>query len=234
MRIIVSGGGRSCSNWVRCVVTNTRRTFGSPVGEDRALPTSPRDLPEHYMAKLCIENDGVTLEMFMELMEANDDLHLVWCLRHPVAQAMAKMNRGTNKDTGEQRAIDSKKEDAVWWVKESARMYRELSEKYPDRVIGVKLEDLVVFGVDTVVSLFNFLGVWGLDERFIVGVLHSFSGTPNPHQLKRYGDKIDASQAFIYENRTTAYDGWFSDKRDVLEYLCEELDELIDELDYRD
>jgi hypothetical protein len=193
--------------------------------EDRALPRR-QEMKEGYGSKLCIENKGVELDLFNMLLDKYDDLRILWCIRHPMANALAKIKRGCNAE-GIPKSVDATKETACDWIEKSYSWLESLSSK-TGRVVAVKQEDLILNGLSVIDGLFNYFGIEGGSPQIKKDILMNFKHTPNKNHSARYGEKIDKSQAHIHINPFTAYDGYFKDRIDIISYLKKRLKPIVE------
>ncbi len=228
MKALIVGGGRSCTNWVFSIVRHSE-LYDGVINRKEERNLHVYGVHDGYCGKACIEVSGMSEELLDGLMSEHSDLKLVWCAKHPLAHAMAKIHRGLDKTTGEFNGLDGTPETAAEWVRTSFRWWLSLSRKHKGRVCLVRLEALVLDGVNTVKSLIEFLGA-KISDRQARWLLDSYLFARNSAHIKRY-KKIDESQARIADNVDTAYDGFFSDKGDWIEYLKGNLAPLIEAYD---
>lgn len=225
MKILVTGCGRSCTNWVSEIVksTNNFNWIGTP--EDRNF-FQRLTLPPQYASKLATENKGFNANSLLIMSKVNPDLRFLWCFKHPVANVMAKIVRGRPASEGGDKRTENTSDDghldtAIAAVKKSYEIYSE----FKDISLDVRVERLI----EVPVSMESFLEDYLEASRFD---LNSFRNTPNKYHQKRYGKKVDKSQAKIYENWKTAYDGYFADKEDWIQKMREELEGACKGLGY--
>ncbi len=224
MRILISGNGRTCSNWLLASMGGTGLFELYHRVEDRGVYRR-RELHKDYLSKVCIENKGIDEDLFRELLGKHEDLRILWCIRHPVATAMAKIKRGSTSE-GVPKAVDATPEEACKWVMKSYNMFKALSDTA--KVIGVRQEGLILNGLQTIKDIFTVLGITGHNDDYCERILMNFKKTGNSGQMARYGDKIDISQAYIHENPETAYDGFFKDRTEDIEYIKNTLGHLVE------
>lgn len=229
MKVLITGCGRSCTNWTAEIVkaTNAFQWFYYP--EDRELFTRTKLIP-NYTTKLTTEHKDFNLKNLREIMRWNEDLYILWCFRHPVANVMAKIVRGQpasfgGDKSGEVLSDDATLESAINAVKTSHYLYSKVMDS--EKVQLIRLETLIVLPEDARFMLYKFLNVPLIDIH-----LDAFKDTPNEYQKKRYGDKVDMSQAYVYENWQEAYDGYFKDKEADIDIMREKLKDVCDDLGY--
>ncbi|GAG86068.1 unnamed protein product, partial [marine sediment metagenome] len=122
-KLLVTGAGRSCTNWVTQICKATGRfNFYGP-SEDRNFPWKIFLEPK-YATKLATENSGFIKCMLKRKLKLYKNLKIIWCFKHPVANAMAKIIRGQPTSRGGDsesnfRAIDATLKTAIAAIKKS-------------------------------------------------------------------------------------------------------------------
>ena len=225
MKTLITGNGRSGTCWMSAIIRKTGlHDSPCPFSEDRGLYIM--GLFDGYLGKLCIENRGVTVEMFEQLLKDHEDLNIIWCFRNPISTALSKVNRGRNIETGEVTAIDGTPEGACEWVRKSVKMYSELKYKFPNNLLSVKMENLILNGINEIKRILLFLG-YETDDEGAQLLLESYNETWNLAHKERY-KTIDKSQAYIADNIETSFDGYFADKPEWVKYIKENLADLVE------
>jgi hypothetical protein len=233
MKVLITGCGRSCTNWVSEIVKSTGRFDWVGVPEDRNLFLPPqKKLPPNYATKLATEHPTFSEHTLKILTKSNPELAIIWCIKHPVANVMSKIYRGRPASEGgdkttENVSADGTVETAINAVKKSFRLNNVAIEKPFLEVLNIRLCDLILTTDSVVSGLAEFLNCkpQNLDP-------YAFENTPNRYHKKRYGDRVDKSQAHIYENWETAYGGYFADKEDIVEKARDELKGVANEWGY--
>jgi len=227
MKILVTGCGRSCTNWISEIVKATKKFNWVGIPEDRNL-FNRLHLPDRYATKLAVEHPSFTESNLKALGEINPDLRILWSVKHPVANVMAKIYRGRPASEGgdkvtENISVDGFIETAILAVRKSF----DLIQNVPVDTMIVKLEELINKKRLIIDSMGAFMKMHPTKIR-----IDAFEKTPNRYQLARYGKSVDKSQAEIYNNWETAYDGYFADKKDLIEKAKEELQDVAEFFKY--
>lgn len=222
MKILVTGCGRSCTNWVSEIVKATKKFNWVGIPEDRQV-FSRLSLPDRYATKLAVEHPTFTKANLRALSEFNPELRILWSLKHPVANVMAKIYRGRPASEGgdkntENVSADGYIDTAIASIRKSYEMILE-AKTVP--ILIVKVEDLIS---NHKVMRRGFSSFLAVDRDKIK--IHSFENTPNSYHKKRYGKRIDKDQADIYNNWRTVYDGYFADKEELIEQAKKELQDV--------
>lgn len=220
--ILVSGAGRGGTNLLAALFRELNLVQFSDLGEDRELFN--KELPQNYGCKLAVDNRG--FEQIFDYMSKYPFLNIFFSLRHPTDNALSKIVRGQSKSGGgdttmEEVAPDGIPTGAVKSVRSSFRYYRQLKVEYPDRVFGIRMEDLITnLGFVTE----NILHKLGEDEfNYDITEIDLMRSSKNKWHKQRYNDQIDNSQINLFNNLETSFDGYFSDKTELVEYFHEEL-----------
>lgn len=225
MKVLITGPGRGGTNWTTEIVRCSPMFKFSSAVEDRSFFTRKR-FDGNYATKLAIENAGFTWKNIDRVMTTHEDLMIIFSIRHPLANAMAKIVRGQPSskggDASNKLAPDATVEGAVASLVRASEIYSKLVAKYPSRVLLVKLEDLIENLDVEIDRLCGFL-----DIEFNDVMLNAHTLNRNKYQKKRYGDKIDKSQATIHTNWQTAYDGFFKNKENQIKVLKKKLGKVM-------
>jgi hypothetical protein len=231
IKVLVTGAGRSCTTWVAQICYSTGRFDFQIKHEDTLFPWRIILRP-NYGSKIATEKIGFIKSMLEKKMQFYKDLKIIWCFKHPVANAMAKIVRGRPVSIGGDfeysfLASDATLETSILAVKKSFNLFSYFKSKFPNRVLSVKLEDLILNSEKKLKEICEFLNI-----PYDFDYLLSFKNTPHKYQRKRYGGAIDESQAKIFENWRTAYNGFFKNKKKDIKILIDELKEICRKLDY--
>ena len=220
MRIFVTGASRSGTTLVREVVIGLEiaqfHCSGVNKEEDRSFFLY-RKLPENYMTKLPAPyhpnpTSGYTLENFIKYVKRYEDLHAIFSFRHPVDICMSKIVRGQKASGGGDREFEKRSPDsyvlaAISAVKWATSMYKELKKLFPERLLAVRMENLILHPEMEVKRIADFLGA-EVTERSLL----FYKYNSNVYQHVRYGSKLDTSQVGIHKRWQTAYGGFFKNK----------------------
>jgi len=226
MRVLVTGTGRGGTTLTREVVIgfNISKFYcSSQSKEEDAEFFRRKDLPENYMTKLATPSpppcDGFTIENLIKRMQEYDDLHLIFSFRHPVDTCMSKIVRGQGHFDGGDKAgkgisPDGTVEGAVLSVKLMYKIYEDISQLYPKRVLAVDFENLILNPRKEVEKIARFLNVKVTKRSLLFYRYNS-----NRHQFRRYGTDLDRSQVDVHKRWKTAYGGFFKDKEEEMDKL---------------
>lgn len=229
MRILITGPGRGGTTLLREVVVGlgVARFHGGVYSKEEDWGFFEYDvLPENYMTKLTTRNPpdrdmGYTHENLVKHMEKHDDLHLVFSIRHPVDTCMSKIVRGQKHSDGgykwwEAVSSDGTVEGAIRSMMVMRDIYRVVKSRYPQRVLAVRMEDLILDSKTTVSKIAEFLHC-EVTKRSLVFYRYN----SNPYQFREYGTDLDKSQVNLHEKWESAYGGYFKNKEADIKKLKE-------------
>lgn len=233
MRILVAGTGRSGT----CLLVEIPRgldvvKFSKRV-EDRRF-FKYENLPENYGTKLVTAHPSFTIKNMISFMKKYEDLRLIFSLRHPIDIFMSKIRRGQKASSGGDRSGEWISEDgttkgAISAIKDFHDIYNMAVAKFPDRVMSVKIEDLIVFPNTTVERIASWLGVMPTKRAY-----KFYEHDRNKyHKKHRYRRRLDVSQVSIYKRWKTVYDGFFKNRKGDLLDAVFQLGEIIEDLGYK-
>ena len=153
-------------------------------------------LEPNYLSK-CDTHYVDSARQVSNLMEKNPDLKILWTLRDLRAAAMSKLFRGYQK--ADDATFDGCIKDISWMVE----IYEHLQENYSDRIMAVRMEDMVMNFDETVHSICEFVGVPFEDS------MRNFVDRYRNVEYVGYKE-IDKSKYQMYKRKDTVYDGFFA------------------------
>lgn len=234
MRILVTGTGRGGTTLTKEVVKGLGIVDWHPkkVGRQEDRNFFKREmLPQNYGTKLATPNPissdqahlygkehrygneySFTIENLIKRMREYKDLHLIFSFRNPVDTCMSKIVRGQKHSDGgdkswEEISPDGTPEGAILAVRLLCKIYREIKRLYPERVLAVSFQNLLLNPEKEVGMIARFLGVTATKKA-----LEFYKYNSNRFQFKRYGASLDKSQVGIHKRWKTAYDGFFRNR----------------------
>lgn len=225
MRILVTGTGRGGSTLLREVVIGlnvARFHCGKHSKEEDHGFFRYKELPKNYMTKLtvphpqCNDDEGYNIDGLIKYMERYNDLHLLFSIRHPVDTCMSKIVRGQKHSAGgykwgERLSVDGTVKGAIRTVGTMREMYDAIKSHYPQRVLPVRMEGLILEPGKTIGRIANFLHC-KMTPRSLVFYRYN----SNPYQFREYGTVLKKSQVNLHEKWQVAYNGYFKNKaRDI-------------------
>ncbi len=231
-RVLITGAGHTGGNWVTEIVNLSGAFRFTEQVEDREL-FNRGPLPEGYGTKLATDNAGMYPENLGRLLDAHPDLKVVFTLRHPIDTCLSKIYRATPSDENEPApdmlnySFDGTVLGAVKSIEFMYTVMSFLRSNYPDRVLFVKLEDLIADAEREVDRICAFLEIDKIPE-----MLEAYKYSRNRHHEKRYAGKLDTSQIFIHKRWDTIYNGFFRDKAEVVKRLFYYLRDMIEKFGY--
>lgn len=231
-KVLISGAGRSGTNWLTEIVRASDEFKFTEAVEDRNL-FNYESLPGQYGTKLATENKGFNWKNMDKMMDKNKTLKVLFSVRHPVDLCMAKIKRGQPSSQGgdgsNKLAPDATVNGSIKAAKKMYKLSKKLKEKYPDRVMFVKLEDLIENTENEVKKIARFLGT-GINDK----MLNAQAFNRNTHHQKRYGGEIDKSQRNLFKRWNSVYNEFFKDKKDDLTKICNETKHIVEWMNYEE
>ena len=231
MKILITGPGRGGTNWLTEIVRASSVFEFAKIVEDREF-FNKNILPNLYGTKLATENKGFTWKALDKIMELNLDLFVMFSVRHPISNCMSKIVRGRPASQGgdsvvELIAPDATIQGATTAVLDMFSIYVEAKNKYPNRVLVIRMEDLITnlrIEIDTICKFLNI--------NFTHSMLEAHTFIRNNYQKNRYGNQIRKEQSNIHKRWRTAYNGYFADKQEELILVQSETIKMIIEFEY--
>lgn len=233
MRVLVSGAGHGGT----CLLATLVRGLDVvriDEGEDRAV-FEYKVLAERYGAKLVTCNPTFSLENIMRIMRRYSDLHIVFSIRHPLDIFMSKIVRGqkpSNGGDGDLRidvvSADGTVDSALTVIAHFYDVYKGITTRFPERVLVVRLEDLILMPEKEVRRVAKFLKAEPTSAAFVF-----YKANFNKYQMRRYGTKLDVSTINIHRSWDTWNDGFFKNREDDIRKASNYLANIIRNLGYK-
>ncbi|NOY53535.1 MAG: glycosyltransferase [Deltaproteobacteria bacterium] len=231
-RIVITGAGHSGTNWITEIVRSSGRYQFTEYMEDREL-FRHKELPTGYGTQLATENPGFHWKNLKTLLDRYKDLAVILITRHPIDTCLSKIVRGQLKGgDGPVENIwdyswDSTLKGSVKSIEGMYDILVRLQQEYPDRVHRLTLEDLITqreTEIDRICSFLQILRTEAMTE--------AYRNIRNVHQQKRCGKAVDGGQINLYRNLQEAFGGFFHDKKELVAFLCRELQPISEALGY--
>lgn len=230
MKLLVTGPGRGGTNWLIEIIRSSNVFNVTKVVEDRKF-FNHKKLPNNYATKLTTENEGFSWDNLNKQLQCFPDLKILFIFRHPVANCMAKIYRGQPKSKGgdgtNNLAGDATVKASVKAVKKAFKIYTKTYNRYLDRVLLVRLEDLIKDLESEINRICKFLNI----EKNPT-MMSAHKNNRNTYQRKRYKNKIDTKQTTIHKEWHTSYGGFFRDRKKQIDRLYTDLRDIIEYLGY--
>lgn len=191
-QVLITGCGRSGTNWLTEIVRASGQYKFTDQIEDRGL-FGKNKLPYRYGTKLATENKGFTSNALIKLMKENPKLQVLFSVRHPIDNAVAKIKRGQPSSKGgdgsDQLAPDATVDGATKAIKHMQKIYDDVSAEFGDRINFVRLEDMINDPYQATKDVAEFLQI-PINAQMLTGNRNN----RNEHHKQRYGNFIDRSQ----------------------------------------
>ena len=221
MRILVLG----CGQGGTCLLVEVLRGLSlvkfSGYVEDRNF-LNYNSLPENYGTKLTTDaTEKLTIDNFWDVpqklincMDKYKDLHVVFSLRHPVDVFMSQLVRGQRQvDGGDTEGLSGTGTPwgGILAIAHAAMTLDWIKRYFPERLLCIKMEDLVLRPRTTLVKIAKYFNVEVTDQA-----REFYKYNRNRYQKERYGDKLDKSVVGIHKKYKTWNNGFFKEKEGYL------------------
>jgi len=217
MNILITGAGRGGTNLLTEIVRASGNFSFTRKVEDRDF-FKYDVLPYSYCTKLATENPSFDLLDNINIFDKYPELYVIFSIRHPVSTCMSKIVRGSSDGT-----VDS----SIKAVHRMFSIYNKLVSFDKDRVFHIKMEDIIENISLEVDKLCLFLGI-----KKNKSMLTPQKFNRNKFHKKRYGDKLDKSQIYIYRDWKTSYNGFFVDRERDIDNIKKGVSEVIEFFGY--
>lgn len=227
MSAIVIGCGRSGTNAVIEILSGSSALNTEPSRVNSKIAKQGPHA-ENYAAK-CDTWDLTPTDIGRVML---DNLHMkvIWTIRHPRDMVLSKIRRGqplrsddiiqNPNNTG--LSDDASPEGCLKDLTHMLQCYEFVERNFPDRLLLVKMESLLLNPKEETVRICDFLGITNED-----GMWNFPSRMRNEAKKKRYGDQIDKSQVDLWKRWKDVYNGFFLEEDIQKKYNIEELFEDV-------
>lgn len=212
MIALVIGTGRSGTTLVTEMIASHPDTSASEPIEDRAFfKRAPETkYPENYVTKLTI--DWFRLAEVKAMLAAREDVRIIWTMRDPRDIVLSKIRRGQPSSQGgdgaDRLADDATEEGLIADLERTQRTYEALMQEFSDRILLVKLEDVITDAPEQCRRIVNHLGLNGaLKSRG--AMLDGPAFMRDKFKQARYKGKLDRGQLALWHKINVIYDGFF-------------------------
>ena len=227
LQIIILSAGRSGTNLVLECVSGHSLLTPTEFPEDKHLFLRNIKYPNYYLTK-CDTVYIPSCEYFHNFMQKNKYANILWTLRHPYDWCLSKLYRGRVGNNGRVKPADDAHYDGLMLDMKCMYEYLKTAElNYPFRILRVKMEDIILDIEKECKRICKFLCIPYQEE-----MSRPWERMRHIGKRERYGNKLDTSQIALYKNIETIYDGYFSNKLDLVEKVFEQMNPLVKELGY--
>jgi len=197
--VVVFSCGRTGTNLVLEILSGSDILIPTLTPEDRYLFIRENNkfiYPEDYLTK----SDSIyctSYGHFGNFMTNNPTAKIIWTIRHPFDTAMSKVRRGF-PDAAD-ASLKGCVKDMCWME----YLYNEANCEFPDRVLTIKMEDVLLNIEKETQKMCNFLNIPFEDE-----MVRPWERMRHPGKRERYPGKLYTDQIDMYLNWRTVYDGF--------------------------
>jgi len=219
MRILISGTGRGGTNLLTELVKKITDVKFTEQVEDRSFFS--RQLTQDYGTKLAIDHPTFTPVSLANKMAQYCDLNVIFSIRHPVDNCLSKIVRGQPASLGGDKNTENISDDghplsAIMAVKNLYTVISRAKSTYPNRVMVVKMENIIMDTKSEVDRISSFLAI---SPNIYEGFQEN---NRNKYQKGRYGKSL-APQVSLYEDLQNNFNGFFIDKEEIVCYIKDNL-----------
>ena len=234
MRILVSGVGQGGTCLLIEVVRGLNIVEVTSKVEDRKF-FRYKVLPNNYGTKLVVDQKVFSLDKLIELMNNYPDLYVLFSLRHPMDAFMSKLVRGQKPSDGGDGTLEKDVlsdvgtvDGALSAIEHFYSIYKDIKSRFPERVLVVKLENLITMPKKEVERVAKFFGIEPNQRAF-----EFYKYNRNEYQEKRYGNSLDKSVIGINKRWDTWHNGFFKDRKADIDFVFDRLATIIQDWGYK-
>ena len=234
-KILITGIGNSGTNLFTEVVRASGMFNFTEFVEDRMSWCGQASglvplLTKNYGAKMACQKPYFTIKDFDRNMEKFPNLYVLVSIRHPLDTSLSNIYRelplvmgGDSKENKpEDVCTDNARIDDLinLWKTERAPTLFYVLDKYADtgRVTSVKLENLITSPELVARNIARWLGIPYNNE-----MSNPWNKVRHEGQQNRYCGVLDKTQVYKYKRWKETYDGYYSDKKELVIRLAKGL-----------
>ncbi len=216
MSALVLGCGRTGTNMLLEILRASPHLQATEIAEDKQVFYRSEKLPENYLSK-CDTVYVPDFGMVKRLLDDNPQLRILWTIRDLRDTALSKIYRGQPGHDSPTLSDDATHKGCIKDLEWMRHIYRFINSNYPDRIMLVKMEDVILKFENTIKNVCDFCGIEYIKE------MQNFTGRyRNEHKAKRYKG-LDSKQVGIYKNIESAYNGFFKQHSIDIDLLFSDL-----------
>lgn len=224
--VVVFGPGRSGTNLVLEILSGSKELLPTLEPETKDFFANPEciEFREDYVTKcdtLYCNNFGV----LGTYLKDHPHLRIIYTIRHPFDLAVSKLLRGWASKSAD-ASFGECLTDIYW----AAHLHHEATNEFPDKILTVKLEDVLLDIETEARRICEFLKI-----SFEYRMCRPYDRMRIINKYKRYGDKIDKSQIDIYKRWKELNDGFLVKELDFnMEDLFDKIIQVVNYFGYKD
>jgi hypothetical protein len=227
MSVVVISCGRTGTNVALEILRGNPSLNASLEPENKKLVKPVVKYPKNYLTKC--DTIYFDVDQFTKLMDTNPDMKIIWTIRDPRDIVLSKIYRGQpfTDGRGNWTSADGTPETSVADIRAMIKKYNHALENYGDRIILIKLEDMIENTETVAKTMCDFIGVEYNDK-----MLDFPMRMRNKHKVKRYGRKIQTSQVGLWKNYNEIYDGFFAKQKYDISDTFGEITDIVEFFNY--
>ncbi len=228
MSVLVLSCGRTGTNMLLESLSASEELNATTPAEHKELFRNPQALPENYLSKC----DTVYISHLMQIkyvFDKNPNLKILWTTRDWRDTALSKIYRGQPGNDTRILSDDATPEGCLEDIDWMSKVYKVIKHFYPDSIMVVKMEDVILNYESTLKNVCEFCGISYNEE--MKNFVHRYRGSVKETKGKRYSG-IDKSQISLYKRKDEIYEGFFKTHDIDLEVLFEKLQPYLKEFKY--
>jgi len=227
MSVVVLSCGRTGTNVALEILRSAPQLSASSKPENKELVQPVKKYKENYLTKC--DTIYFNNELINYLLTKNPHMKVIWTVRDPRDIILSKIFRGqpNTEGRGNWTSADGTPEAAISDIRAMVMKYENIVNNFPDRIMLVKLEDMISETEDIAKKMCKFIGI-----EYDEGMLAFPSRMRNSHKTKRYGNKVDKTQVSLWSKVNEIYGGFFSNQKYDINETFKDIEDIIKYFNY--
>jgi len=228
MNILILSCGRTGTNILLEALRGSSGLIATEPAEHKQLFRTSPLLPNNYLSK-CDTCYIDNLYQVKEVMDKNKDLKILWTIRDLRDCALSKIYRGQPGNDTMVLSDDATFKGCLHDIEKMNKIHDFIETFYPDRIMLVKMEEMLSDFEKTLKDVCDFCKVPYEDE--MKNFVSRYRGSVKNTKGKRYKN-LDKGQLSIHKRKYEIYDGFYKNHKIDLDLLFEKLGKYLKKFNY--
>jgi hypothetical protein len=202
--VLILSCGRTGTNMLLEILRGSYKLDATYQPEDKQIFRKSELLHTSYLSK-CDTTYINNLESVDSVMNLNKDLKILWTIRDLRDCSLSKIYRGQPGNDVSSLADDATPEGCLKDLEWMFQVYNHLISTFPDRILLVKMEDVILNFDETIQRVCKFINI-----EFVKNMKKFTNRYRQPQTHERYKHNgIDKNQICLYKNIYEIYGGFY-------------------------
>jgi len=208
MSALVLSCGRNGTNMMLEILRGSSVLVATNPAEDKVLFRRSRIVKDNYLSK-CDTTYINNFDQVKNTLNKNKHLKIVWMVRDPRDCALSKIYRGQPGNDGKTLSDDATFDGCLKSIDWMSKVYKYINKNFSNRIILVKMEDIILDFEKTVQNVCCFIEVNYEDG------MRDFTSRYRVQSKKNRYKNIDKGQVELYKRFSKIYSGFYKENKNI-------------------